>query len=157
MGASTHKRIEAVRGWLSQGVLPLCLCLLMLQGFPMSPALAEEVVVIVNRENTNRVDRDYVIKIYTGALKGWPDGSSVLALDQKAESDVRNSFYSSVIGKSPANMHAIWSQNIFTGKGLPPKVAPTDAEMKRSISANKNAIGYIRASQVDGSIRVIDR
>jgi ABC-type phosphate transport system substrate-binding protein len=157
MGARTHKRIDAARGWPGQCVFRVCLCLFLLHGYPLSPALAEDVVVIVNRENTNRVDRDYVIKIYTGALKGWPDGSSVLALDQKAESEVRNSFYSSVIGKSPANMHAIWSQNIFTGKGLPPKVAPTDGDVKRTIAANKNAIGYIRASQVDGSIRVIDR
>jgi ABC-type phosphate transport system substrate-binding protein len=133
------------------------LLVVVLAAWPAPWALAEDFVVIANRDNPNSVDRAYVAKIYTGALKGWPDGTSVLAFDQDAESEVRQNFYGSVVGKSPANMRAIWSQNIFTGKGLPPKIAVPDAEMKRVVAANRNAIGYIRASQLDGSVKVIDR
>lgn len=122
------------------------------------PSLADDpVVIIVNKENTNPIDREFVVRVYTGAIRGWPDGSPVFALDQPEESEARQVFSAMVLGRSVANMRAIWSQNIFTGRGMPPKVTGADAEMKRLVATNRNAIGYIRASQVDASIRVAVR
>jgi len=118
-------------------------------------AMADEVVVIVNKENNNPVDRALVIKIYTGAARGWDDGTPILALDQEEAIPAREEFYTKFVGKSRGAIRAIWAQNIFTGKGLPPKVANPDIEMKKMIKANKNAIGYIRSSSVDDSIKVV--
>lgn len=118
-------------------------------------AMADEVVVIVNKENNNPVDRALVIKIYTGAARGWEDGTPILALDQEEAIPAREEFYTKFVGKSRGAIRAIWAQNIFTGKGLPPKVANPDIEMKKMIKANKNAIGYIRSSSVDDSIKVV--
>ena len=81
----------------------------------------------------------------------------MFARDYGPESDARKLFYSAVLGKSNAAMRAIWSQNIFTGKGMPPKVTAEDGEMKRIVAANRNAIGYIRASQIDKTVRVVGR
>ncbi|WP_374499090.1 hypothetical protein [Zoogloea sp.] len=117
----------------------------------------EEMVVITNLENANAIDRAYVIKVYTGAVKGWPDGSPIFLLDYGQDSELRKIFYAKVIGKSPAAMRAIWSQNIFTGKAMPPRVTQEDNEMKRIVAGNRNAIGYIRASQIDRTIKVVDR
>jgi ABC-type phosphate transport system substrate-binding protein len=121
------------------------------------PASAEDVAVIVNKSNTNAVDHALVVKLYTGAARSWPDGSPVFVVDQAEDSPARAVFYAQVIGKSAATMKAIWAQNIFSGRGLPPKLANPDAEMKNLVSANKNAIGYISASTVDDSVRVIGR
>ena len=52
-------------------------------------------------------------------------------------------------------MRAIWLQNIFSGNGLPPKIASPDAAVKLLVVNNRNAIGYILASQVDSTVRVI--
>jgi hypothetical protein len=40
---------------------------------------------------------------------------------------------------------------------MPPKVTAEDGEMKRIVAANRNAIGYIRASQIDKTVRVVGR
>lgn len=126
--------------------------------FAAQGAIAEdEVVVITNLENANVIDRAYVVKVYTGAVKGWPDGSPIFVLDYGQDSELRKIFYSRFIGKSPAAMRAIWSQNIFTGKAMPPRVTQEDSEMKRIVAGNRNAIGYIRASQIDRTVKVIDR
>lgn len=118
----------------------------------------EDVVVILNKDNPNAVDLGFVVRVYTGALKGWPDGSPVFALDQPEESASREVFCATVLKKSVANLKAIWSQNIFTGKGLPPRVAGAgDAEMKRLVATNRNAIGYIRASQLDDTVKAVGR
>ncbi len=126
--------------------------------FAAQGAMAEEeVVVITNLENANVIDRAYVVKVYTGAVKGWPDGSPIFVLDYGQDSELRKIFYSRFIGKSPAAMRAIWSQNIFTGKAMPPRVTQEDSEMKRIVAGNRNAIGYIRVSQIDRTVKVIDR
>jgi ABC-type phosphate transport system substrate-binding protein len=132
--------------------------LVLMMSVPTFPAYGtEKVVVIINKDNPNSIDLTYVAKIYSGGIKTWPDGSPVFALDQPEESDARATFSQQVLNRSVANMRAIWSQNIFTGKGLPPKVVSPDQEMKRIISTNRHAVGYVRLSQVDASVRVIEK
>ncbi len=114
-------------------------------------------MIIVNNDNTFPVDREFVVRVYTGTIKGWPDGSPVFALDQPDDSEARQLFCTTILRKSVANVRAIWSQNIFTGKAFPPRVTTADGEMKRIVANNRNAIGYIRASQVDSSVRVVAR
>lgn len=134
--------------------LLICAALVLAAG---RAAAADDMVVIVHKDNPHPVDKAYVIGIYTGRIKGWPDGSPVFPLDQGESSAARSDFYVSVIGRSLANVQALWAQSIFSGKGLPPKVASPSAEMKRIVSTNRNSIGYIRASEVDDSIKVLVR
>jgi ABC-type phosphate transport system substrate-binding protein len=117
----------------------------------------DEVVIVVNKDNANSIDLAYVAKIYSGAVRSWPDGTPVIALDQPEDTEVRTQFSAKVLNRSVANMKAIWSQNVFSGKGLPPKVIGLDVDVKRAISSNKNAIGYMLASQVDPSVKVLVR
>lgn len=137
--------------------LAIAAVLLLVLATSAKPARADEVVAIVNKDNTNIVDKQYIARLYTGAIKGWPDGSPAFLVDQMEGSDARAVFYATVVGKSQATMRAIWQQNIFSGNGLPPKVASPDAAMKALVATNRNAIGYILASQVDASVRVIGR
>ena len=120
-------------------------------------ACADEVVVIVNKNNTNIVDQQYIARLYTGMIKGWPDGSPAFPVDQMEGSEARAAFYATVVGKSQSTMRAIWQQNIFSGNGLPPRIASPDAAMKVMVATNRNAIGYILASQLDASVKVIGR
>lgn len=125
--------------------------------FVTAMAHAEEVVVIVNINNFNIVDRQYIARLYTGAVKGWPDGSPAFPVDQMEDSEARAEFYATVVGKSQATVRALWQQNIFSGNGLPPKIVSPDAAMKRLIATNRNAIGYIMSSQVDASVKVVGK
>lgn len=134
--------------------IPLAIALVL--AVVLNTALAAEgIVVIVNKENGNPVDKDLIVKIYTGATKAWPDGTPAFPLDQAESNPIRGQFYNDVIGKSKVTMRAIWAQNIFSGKALPPKLANPDEQMKDIVRSNKNAIGYIKASSADGSVKVI--
>ena len=119
-------------------------------------AQAEDVVVIVNIDNTATVDRTLVQQLYTGGARGWSDGAPAFVLDQPEGTALRAEFSTGLLGRSLPNLHAIWAQNIFTGRGLPPKVAP-DGAMKRLVAGNRQAIGYIRASELDGTVRAVLR
>ena len=83
--------------------------------FVPSMAWAEEVVVIVNKDNPNVVDRHYIARLYTGAVKGWPDGSPAFPVDQLEGSESRALFYANVVGKSQSTVRALWQQAIFSG------------------------------------------
>jgi len=118
-------------------------------------ALAGDVVVIVNKANENPVDKALIAKIYTGESKAWAAGGSVVAYDLPDDNPARASFDNEIVGKTPSSLKSLWTQNTFTGKGVPPKQAASDEDIKKAISANKNAIGYIKASSVDDTIKVV--
>lgn len=116
---------------------------------------ADDIVVIINKDNPHVVDRAYVQRIYTGVSKAWPDASPVFPLDQDQSGDVRESFCQQWLGRSAAAVGAIWAQNIFTGKALPPKIVAPDDRMKKIVATNRNAIGYIRRSSMDDTVKLL--
>jgi ABC-type phosphate transport system substrate-binding protein len=120
-------------------------------------AASDDVVVIVNKANNQAIDQAFIVRAYTGALKGWPDGTPVIVFDQDEDSEIRAMFCTSILRRSLANLKAIRSQNIFTGKGLPPKIESPDTAMKQAVASNPNAIGYIRQSQIDSNVKVVPR
>ena len=121
----------------------------------LSTALANDVVVIGNKDNANAVDKAFLAKAFTGETRSWPDGGAIAALDQADDNPTRAAFYTSVVGRSAAQVKAAWAQLVFSGKATPPKVVDGDAEVKKAVAANKLAVGYIKPSSVDDSIKVL--
>jgi ABC-type phosphate transport system substrate-binding protein len=120
-----------------------------------SAALAAEVAVIVNKNNANAVDKTLLVEIYTGRTKLWKSGDAITSYDLAEDSPVRASFCQNLLGKSVGNMKAVAAQNLFSGKAVPPKQVASDEDVKKAVSASKSAIGYIKASSADDSVRVI--
>ena len=118
-----------------------------------STAFAGDFVVIVNKANDNAVDKALVTKFFLGESKSWPNGGSVVVYDLPEDNPVRAAFDNEVVGKSPASLKSLWTQNVFTGKALPPKSAATDDDVKKAVAANKNAIGYVKATSLDDSVK----
>ncbi len=121
----------------------------------MAVKAADGVAVIVNPANTDNISRSLISKIYMGKAKYWADGSPIFAVNQAESLPVYDSFYRGLLKKSPALVRTIWTQNIFTGKQLPPKTLDPDAEVRRLVRENKNAIGYIQPSYVDDTVKVV--
>ena len=120
-----------------------------------SNALTDEVAVIVNKDNANVIDKRVLIEIYNGQSKIWRSGGQIQAYDLPDDNPVRAGFCETLLGKSIGNMKALAAQNLFSGKAVPPKQVASDEDMKRAVSANKGAIGYIKASAADDSVKVL--
>ena len=116
---------------------------------------AGDVVVIVNKANDNSVDKALVAKIYTGESKVWANGGSISAIDLTDDNPGRASFANDFVGKSPAALKSLWTQNVFTGKAVPPKAMASDDDVKKAVAANKGAIGYIKAASADDTVKVV--
>lgn len=121
------------------------------------PALAqEEVVPVVSaRSSVTVLNANQVADIFLGKSSRFPDGSVAVPIDLSEDSPLRERFYTVFTGKSPSQLKAHWSKIIFTGRGQPPRQVSSSADAKRMLADNPNAIAYIDAKHVDGSVRVL--
>ena len=93
--------------------------------------------------------KDQVASVYLGRnpdLKPFdlPDGSPL-----------RETFYKKATERDAAQIKAVWSRIVFTGKGQPPKELGDAAAVKKAVAADPKAIGYIEKSAVDSSVKVL--
>ncbi|MFJ1472498.1 type 2 periplasmic-binding domain-containing protein [Massilia orientalis] len=117
--------------------------------FGIKPTFAE-LAIVVNPKNP-------VSSIATSTLKQIYLGGSVLftPLEQDEHSSVHAEFYKKVLEKEPAQVQAIWAKLVFTARGGAPQVYQSSTGVKRALSENVNAIGYIEKSSVDDTVKVI--
>lgn len=119
-------------------------------------APAQEVVPVVSAKSVvTQLSATQLADIFLGKASRFPDGSPAVPIDQVEDSPARERFYEKYTGKSSAQVKAHWSKIVFTGRGQPPRQASTPTEAKKLIADNPHAIGYIDASQVDNSVRVL--
>lgn len=130
----------------------------LLFGIGLSSWGSAEIVVVVNAENpVISLSRREVVDLFMGRTQHFPDGSLVLRLDLPPDSKTRSVFYRDLVNKSVAEVNAYWAKLLFTGRASPPQVIEDGANILRTVQANKNAIGYLDSSDVDGSVKVVAR
>lgn len=116
---------------------------------------ADVVAVVSAKSPIIALDKSQVADLFLGKTSRFPNGIQAVPIDQAEGLAVRDEFYGKVLGKTAGQMKAYWSKIIFTGRGQPPPSVSNDIEMKKHISENPAAIGYIDRSLVDNSVRVI--
>jgi len=118
-------------------------------------SLAEVAVIMHPSSGVASMTSEEVSRIFLGKTNSFPDGVQAIPINQNEGSPVRDKFNEVVCKKNRSQYRAFWSQLVFTGKGTPPKDAGKDAEIKELIAANPNMIGYVNASAVDSSVKVV--
>lgn len=119
-------------------------------------AVADVVAVVSAKNPVTTLSKHQVVDIFLGKANRFPDGRQAVAIDQAEGSATRNEFYARFAGKSAAQLKAHWSKIIFTGRGRPPEEVSNDSSVKKFLSKNPNAIGYIDRKLVDDSVKVLD-
>jgi len=119
-------------------------------------ANAAELVVIVSAKSPLAALRpDQVADIFLAQTGRFPDGEPAVALDLPLGSPLRDTFYSSMAGKSPAMMKAYWTKMVFTGRGQPPRELANSAAVRRMVADNPSMIGYIDRAALDPSVKAV--
>ncbi len=111
---------------------------------------AAETVVIVNPKNpASRMFSEQAAQFFLGK------STMFTPVDQAEGSAIRNDFYKKVTDKDSAQVKALWSKLVFTGKAQAPKEYKSNAEVKKAVAEDPKAIGYIDKSAVDDTVKVI--
>ena len=116
-----------------------------------------EVAIVVNAANANSLDQSDIAKIYLGKAKSFPSGEKIEFASLDDGHSATEEFNDKVLKKSSSQVNAYWSKLVFTGKGTPPKKLDNDAAMLQFVASNPDAIGFVDASKVDDSVKVIAR
>lgn len=121
-----------------------------------APAAFAQVAVIVNPHSPlASMTPEQVSAIFMGKSTTLPNGAMAAPADLPESNAVRDQFYSKAVGKSPSQVKATWARLSFSGKATPPREMPSAADVKKHVSANPDAIGYIEKSAVDASVKVV--
>ena len=115
-----------------------------------------QIVVVVNPANTNTLDSKVVQRIFLGKDKKFGDGSTTIAVNQVADTQIRQNFDQSILGRNSSQVSAYWSKLVFTGKGIPPKEVNSDADVIDLVSKNPSVIGYIDKASATDAVKVIE-
>ena len=108
-----------------------------------------EVAVIVNPAAAKTPSQSDVANIFLGKDK------SMKGIDQAGWTPAKEAFYAGVTSKNESQLKSYWSGLIFTGKGQPLPSVADDAAVVAKVAAEADAIGYVDASAVNGSVKVL--
>jgi ABC-type phosphate transport system substrate-binding protein len=114
-----------------------------------------EVAVIVHPGNGDALDKDSISRLFLNKAKAFPSGTQAEPIALEEGQAATEEFNGKVLNKSAAQLTAFWSKLVFTGKGQPPKALANDAAVISAVAANPGAIGYVDASAVNDSVRVV--
>lgn len=124
----------------------------------LTSAAHAEVAIVVNKSVAiSEIATDQAADIFLGKVDSLPNGTKMVPIDQEDTEKVRTEFYTKVVKKDAAQLNAYWSRLIFTGKGEPPKKVADNAEVLALVASNPNIIGYVDASAVNSSVKVLLR
>lgn len=112
--------------------------------------------IIVNPEaKLEAVDREVLREVFLKKTARWPGGDAARPIDLARKFDERDRFTMQVIRKTPAQLHAYWNQQIFSGKGVPPPEADSVTDAIAFVVATPGAVAYIPVDADPGAAKVV--
>jgi ABC-type phosphate transport system substrate-binding protein len=113
------------------------------------------IAVVVHPSNQTSLTQEDLVRLYTGKLSAFPDGTSAVPVNLADSVALRADFDQKALGRSSSQVKAYWSKLVFTGKGTPPKEVVSDSEVLTLVASNPNLIGYVSAAAVSDKVKVL--
>ncbi|MGE0551540.1 MAG: hypothetical protein AB7O24_17830 [Kofleriaceae bacterium] len=111
--------------------------------------------IIVHPDNpAEAVSRDFLRDAYLKKATEWR-GETVRPIDLANKFPVRERFNHQVLRKTRSQLKNYWTQQIFSGKGVPPPEVSSTADVVAYVLANRGAVGYLPVDADPGRARVI--
>jgi hypothetical protein len=140
---------------IKRSLLALPLAALLVASPLSSLATAGHLVVVVHPSNPVAVlSESDVMRLWMGKTRSFPDQVTAEPVSLRAGDGLRQRFETLVLNKSPNQVRAYWAQQIFTGRGTPPRELSTPADVRRFVASNPSAVGYLEPEMVDASVKV---
>lgn len=129
-----------------------------LVGAPARRSEAAEVtlVVIVNKANpATSIGASELRPIFQTTKTSWGSGGGVTPFNLPVDSGPRREFDQAVLGLDPERASRYWKDRKIRGGARAPKQLPTAAAVLAAVAADPSAIGYVSASDVNTTVKVV--
>ena len=137
---------------LARALSGVLMLLLLVPSGGRADSLAIAVVVHADRRASLSVDD--LAQIYLRRKRFWDDGTPIVPLNLPGGTPLRVEFSRSVLRESEERLADYWNRQYFYGV-LPPATLASTAAVLRYVASDPNAIGYVPAADVDGSVGVV--
>ena len=115
-----------------------------------------QISIIAGPSSTYAPTQAVVVEMVVGARTTWDDGRKIQSVDQPATA-AGTSFYQEVLGRSPVEVRRTFIQLVLSGQALKPEEVGSDADVKAAVARLPGAIGFIRSSSLDSSVKELLR
>jgi ABC-type phosphate transport system substrate-binding protein len=125
--------------------------------WPKRSAGASEVLaVIVNKANpASSLSQNELRPIFQTTKKAWGSGEDAIPINLPEDSPLRNDFDQAVLGLDPERVARYWTDRKVRGGARPPVRVPNTAAVLRAVATKPGAVGYVRLSEVNNSVKVV--
>lgn len=113
-----------------------------------------QISVVVSSSSTNTATEAQLKAMFAGKQLNWPGGSTVRIADQPKSADGK-SFYANFVGQKISKVRKTWTKLVLSGQASAPIKCSTSAEVKAALAKFPNAVGFIKTSDLDGSVKEI--
>lgn len=129
-------------------------------GATAAPASGPPFQVVVSAENpVSSLKRQELARLFLKKTSRWSDGREVMPVDQTARAPVRIAFTRTVLAAEGMEhlsaVESFWLQQVYSGRGTPPPIKSSDADVLAFVQANPGAVGYVSGAVPVGSLKVL--
>jgi len=110
---------------------------------------AQAEIAVITGPGGPAITKEQLANIYLGR------SFDLKPVDLPEGNATREAFYKKATDRDQAQVKAVWSRVVFTGKGQAPAVQADAGAVKKAVAADPKAIGYIDKAAVDGSVKVV--
>lgn len=114
-----------------------------------------DLVVVVSRDNQQKLILSDIRKFYLGQSSTFSDGTKALPVMYAEGAAERAEFFRSILNISESQYIGIWAKLLFTGNGNPPVELQDSMEIGSYILQHPQAIGYLPRKLADQRFRII--
>ena len=120
-------------------------------------AVADDVAVIVHKSNPIAdLAMVQLRKIVRGQETKWSNGKKIAVLMTTPGQPERDTTLKVVCGMSETDFTLHFMHASFKGEGAdPPKALGTSAQVRQAVASTADAIGFIKASDADSSVKML--
>lgn len=112
--------------------------------------------VIVHPTNTTTaLTTDELSGVFLKKVTKWKDGRSIVPVDLREDSPVRQSFSNAVHRRKVPAINSYWQQQIFSGRAVPPREMDSEEEIVRFVARSPGGIGYVSTKTPLKDVKVL--
>jgi ABC-type phosphate transport system substrate-binding protein len=117
---------------------------------------AEVLAVIVNRANPAiSLAQNELRPIFQTTKKAWGTGEDATPINLPEDNPLRTDFDQAVLGLDRERVARYWTDRKVRGGARPPVRVPTTAAVLKAVASKPGAIGYVKLSEVNASVKVV--
>jgi len=118
-------------------------------------AFADLAIIGHPDDETGTLDTQNVRKLFLGERKAFPNGHHATPFNHSVGSPDRKEFFSLVLNMPETTHKRHWKRKIAVGAGNSPEELGSHSAVLKSIANTPGSIGYIDASKVDDTVKVL--